>query len=356
MNKNINSLVRPNILKLVPYSSARGENTQGVLLDANENALGSVVDELEVVNLNRYPDPNQIEVRRKLGEYLRIPSQNLFCGVGSDEIIDLVIRIFCEPAIDNVIILEPTYGMYEVACAVNNVNIKPVTLTNDFQIDIVKTLSVPDKYSKILFLCSPNNPTGGLLNKDDILSIARAFDGIVVVDEAYIEFNETGSVIMEVANFNNLIVLRTFSKAWGLAGIRCGYCAASEEIIKLLFKIKAPYNLNRLTSGAIIKALDNKDKKEKFVSIINEEKVRVCEKLASFDGIEKIYPSDSNFILFRCRNSKKIMEYLLDKGIIIRDRSKHPMLKNCLRLTIGTRQENDLFLTALWRAICEVSS
>lgn len=353
---NINNLVRPNILKLTPYSSARGENTSGILLDANENPFGSAAGEFNIENLNRYPDPNQSEIRNKLAGYLGIPSENLFCGVGSDEIIDLLIRIFCEPGSDEALIIEPTYGMYEVACAVNNIKIKPVTLNGDFQIDLAKTIPAFGLNSKLLFLCSPNNPTGNLLKKEDILSLAKSFNGIVVVDEAYIEFCESESLINEVLNYNNLVVLRTFSKAWGLAGARCGYCAANNKIIDLLFKIKAPYNINRLTSAVILSALENREKKEKFVSIINQEKNRIVEKLRTIEGVEEVFSSDANYILFRCRNSKKVMDYLTGKGIIIRDRSRHPMLKDCLRISVGAVRENDLFLTALWRALCEISS
>ncbi len=352
---NIIDLARPNIVKLQPYSSARSENSSGILLDANENSIGSVVENYPVDDLNRYPDPNQKAVRIKLGEYLNLPYENLYCGVGSDEIIDLLIRIFCEPGRDNAIIVEPTYGMYKVACDINDAAVKSVNLSDDFQIDVPKTLSSADANSKLMFLCSPNNPTGNLLNKEDILSLVRGFNGIVAVDEAYIEFNEKGSVINEVLNYPNLVVLRTFSKAWGLAGARCGYLAADESVISLIFKIKAPYNLNRLTSGIIIEALDKKEKKEIFVSMINLEKERIIEKMASLKGIEKIFTSDANFILFRCSNSDNVYKYLLEKGIVIRDRSSHPMLKGCLRMSVGTRHENDLFLTALWRALCEIS-
>jgi histidinol-phosphate aminotransferase len=353
---NIEELVRPNIIKLKPYTSARSENMSGVLLDANENSLGAVIEVGDYTELNRYPDPFQKELRESLGNYLGIPRDNLFCGVGSDEIIDLLIRIFCEPGNDNAVILEPTYGMYHVACDINNVRVKQVCLNEEFQIDVKKTLEAADEKSKLLFLCSPNNPTGNLLNNNDIITLAKEFKGIVIVDEAYIDFAGDETVIKETVKYQNLVVLRTFSKAWGLAGIRCGYCAASTAIIDLLFKIKAPYSVNKLTSGAVIKALDNYAKKEEYVSIINSEKERVFEKMKGLNGVKNVYNSDANFILFRCFKSKEVIDYLSDKGIIIRDRSGHPMLKDCLRISIGTKNENDLFLTGLWRALCEISS
>lgn len=353
---DIKTLVRPNILALKPYKSARGEKLSGILLDANENPHGAVIEPVNGEELNRYPDPFQLEMRKKLSGYLDIPSEYIFCGVGSDEIIDLLIRIFCEPGKDNAVIVEPTYGMYKVACDINNVNVIPVSLDDKFQIDVNATLNAVTEKTKLLFLCSPNNPTGNLLNKKDIITIAEAFKGIVVVDEAYIEFAGSDSLIFDALKYNNIVVLRTFSKAWGLAGIRCGYSITSPEIIYLLFKIKAPYSISKLTSSAVIKAIENYEKKEKYVSIINEEKERVIERLKNINGVEMVYASDANFILFRCRNSKEVLIYLADKGIIIRDRSSHPRLNNCLRVTIGTKNENDLFLTGLWRALCEVSS
>lgn len=353
---NIEAIVRPNILKLQPYKSARGANMNGILLDANENPLGAAIDDAGIEELNRYPDPNQFEMKDKLSNYLHIPPGNLFCGVGSDEIIDLLIRIFCTPAKDNAVILEPTYGMYEVACEINDISIRPVCLNDKFQIDINKTIEAADKYTKLIFLCSPNNPTGNILNKEDILALVETFSGIVVLDEAYIDFADSKTLIKEVSKYDNLVILRTFSKAWGLAGIRCGYCIASGYVINLLFKIKAPYSINKLTSNAVVKALENEDKKEKYISIIIEERERVKKKMMSLNGVENVYNSDANFLLFKCRKSKEIMNYLTDKGIIIRDRSSHPMLTDCLRVSIGTKRENDLFLTGLWRALCEISS
>jgi len=352
---NIKKLARPNILKLKPYTSARSENLSGVLLDANENPLGSVITEFSESDLNRYPDPNQTDLRNKLSGYLNIPAQNLFCGVGSDEIIDLLIRVFCEPGKDSAIIVEPTYGMYKVLCNINNVEVKETELDSEFNIDVQKTLNAAGSNTKIMFLCSPNNPTGNLLKKEDIIALVKGFEGIVFLDEAYIDFVGDESLIRETLKYPNLVVLRTFSKAWGLAGIRFGFCASSAEVIELLFKIKLPYNINKLTSAAVSNALENNYKKELYISIINDEKNRLIYKMQQLNGIENVYTSDANFILFKCRNSKEVLKYLSDKGIIIRDRSGHPMLKDCLRISVGTKSENDLFLTGLWRALCEVS-
>lgn len=341
----IESLVRENILKLKPYTSARGDFLTGVLLDANENSFGSVVNDEWHLELNRYPDPFQNSLRNELSSYLNVEKEKLFIGVGSDEIIDLMVRIFCEPKIDNAIILEPTYGMYKVACDVNDVSTIAVMLDESFQPQLDKIYHAATKNTKLIFICSPNNPTANMINPESILDLAENFKGIVIVDEAYAEFCGKPSMINAVEKYSNIVVLRTFSKAWGLAGVRCGYCITSPEIIKLLYKIKLPYNINKLTSQVVINALKKFKQKDKFVKEINWEKEFLIKELKLIPGIKKVFPSDSNFILFECENPTNIYHKLTEKGIIIRDRSNQ--VKNCLRVSVGTREQNEKFLNEL---------
>lgn len=343
----IEKLVRENILKLKPYTSARDSFLEGILLDANENSLGSVVKDEKELQLNRYPDPSQNKVRERLSKNLNINKEKLFFGVGSDEIIDLLIRIFCEPKKDSVLIPVPTYGMYKVACDINDVKVLTVPLINNFQLDVKAILEKIRSNTKIIFLCSPNNPTGNVLNKKDVEKILKNFNGIVVIDEAYIDFSENNSFITEVNNYQNLIIIRTFSKAWGLAGIRSGYSVADEFITNLLFKIKAPYNLNKLTANAILKALSNVKQKNNFVNKIILEKEKLIIELKKIKQVQKVYPTDANFILFKIKNAKEIYRALTEKGIIIRDRSNQPLLNNCLRVTVGTPKENREFINKL---------
>lgn len=341
----IESLVRENILKLKPYTSARGDYLTGILLDANENSFGSVVKDEWRLELNRYPDPFHNQLRSELSSYLDVAKDKLFIGVGSDEIIDLIVRIFCEPKIDNAVILEPTYGMYKVACDVNDVSTIPVMLDESFQPRLDKIYSAINKNTKLIFICSPNNPTGNVINIESILDLAKNFNGIVIVDEAYAEFSGKPSMINFVEKFSNIVVLRTFSKAWGLAGVRCGYCITSPEIIKLLYKIKLPYNINKLTSQIVIYALKNFAQKDKFVTEINSEKEFLIKELKMIPKIRKVFTSESNFILFECANPTDIYHKLTEKGIIIRDRSNQ--VKNCLRVSVGTREQNEKFLNEL---------
>ncbi len=342
---NIDSLVRENIKKLKPYTSARQGYLHGILLDANENSFGSVVEsELE---LNRYPDPNQNILREKLSSYLNVKKENLFIGVGSDEVIDLLVRIFCEPKEDNVIITEPTYGMYKVACDINNVDVKNVPLNSHFQLDVVAVQSNFNENTKLVFCCSPNNPTGNLLNKYDVLEIAKSINGLLIVDEAYIDFNEKGSVIELIIEQPNIVVMRTFSKAWGLAGIRAGYCVADKSIIDYLFKIKSPYNLNKMTADVILKALNNLSLRNSFIGKINMQKTRLIEILKQLKIAEQIFPSDANFVLVKFSNGKMIYNELVKKGIILRDRSNQLNLENCIRITIGNEEENKLLFKEL---------
>ncbi len=343
----IEKLVRKNILELKPYTSARDSFLEGILLDANENSLGSVIRDEWDLKLNRYPDPAQNEIREKLSKYLGVQKEKLFFGVGSDEIIDLLIRIFCNPGKDSVLITEPTYGMYKVACDVNDIKVLSVPLNRRFQLDITKIFEIINRTTKIIFLCSPNNPTGNLLKKKDVIKLVKSFKGIVVIDEAYIDFSEKKSFVNDVANYKNLIVMRTFSEAWGLAGIRSGFSIADEFITNLLFKITAPYNLNKFTSNAILNALSNIKKKDSFVRKLNLEKEKLTEQLKNIKQIQKVFPSDANFILFRIKKATEIYNELATKGIIIRDRSNQVGLDNCLRVSIGTPKENRIFIKTL---------
>ncbi len=340
----IDDLVRPNIRNLKPYTSARSQNLSGILLDANENPYN--LFDPESLQLNRYPDPNQNEIRTNLSEYLEIPVSRLFAGVGSDEIIDLLIRIFCEPGKDKCLIPEPTYGMYAVACKINDVNIINSELDELFDIDLENIKKFYHE-AKMIFLCSPNNPTGNLLSKERIEKIVSEFNGIVVVDEAYIDFSKNGSVIDLIGDYDNIVVLRTFSKAWGLAGARFGYAAANEKIIEYLFKVKAPYNLNKLTARAVLNCLKNEKQKLELVEKIVNEKERMVERLLSLPQIYKVYRSDANFVLFKCKNAQIVQKQLAEKGVIIRDRTTQKKLENCLRVSIGTSDENDKFFEEL---------
>ncbi|OGU48997.1 MAG: histidinol-phosphate transaminase [Ignavibacteria bacterium GWC2_36_12] len=343
----IKNLVRKNIVNLKPYTSARDENSSGILLDANENSLGSTFNEIKDLNLNRYPDPNQNDLRDLISAYLDVSKENLFFGVGSDEIIDLLIRIFCEPGKDKILIPEPTYGMYKVTADINNVPAVRVLLNDDFQIDLKEINKNFTRDIKIIFLCSPNNPTGNLLRKDDVLGLCKKNNSIVIVDEAYIDFAESFSLINEVGNYPNLVVMRTFSKAWGLAGARLGYCVANEEIVKILFKVKAPYNINSLTRFAIGKALNNVKLKNSYVKTIIEERENLKKELLLLPGVSKVFDSDANFLLIKCTNAKTILKKLAERKIIIRDRSSQPKLEGCLRISVGTKEENKILLNAL---------
>ncbi|MFC1615945.1 histidinol-phosphate transaminase [Patescibacteria group bacterium] len=334
--ESIKQLVCPNIQKLKPYICARYKYNEGILLDANENPYGKY---------NRYPDPYSKEIKRELSDFLGLKYQNIFIGNGSDEAIDLLIRAFCEPFKDEIIILEPTYGMYEVVAKINNISCNYVNLGSDFQIDLPKTLKAINKNTKIMFLCSPNNPTGNCLSDKDILSICDSFKGIVVVDEAYIEFAEKKSLKNKMQLYSNLIILRTLSKSWGAAGIRLGYALADEFIIQTLNKIKAPYNINKLSQKYAVKILKNFSKIQKQIQIIVNERKRLSKRLSKM-GI-KVFPSQANFLLFKIPQASEIKSRLAKKGIIVRNRSDLPSLENCLRISIGKRNENNQFLKCL---------
>jgi histidinol-phosphate aminotransferase len=344
---DIKNLVRKNIFNLKPYTSARDLYSSGILLDANENSFGSTFNKIDGLNLNRYPDPHQKHLKELVSDYLGIKPDNLFFGVGSDEIIDLLIRIFCEPGKDKILIPEPTYGMYKVAADINNVDVISVLLNDEFQIDTENINNNLTEDVKIIFLCSPNNPTGNILLKNDILSLCENSNAIIVVDEAYIDFAEESSLIKEVTNFPNLVIMRTFSKAWGLAGIRLGYCIANEDIIRVLFKVKAPYTINSLTQYVLPEALKNKKIKDNYIEKIILQKAIMKEELSKLAGIIKVFDSDANFLLIKCSNAKSILKKLAERGIIIRDRSNQPKLEGCLRISIGTEEQNKTLLNVL---------
>jgi len=344
----ITDLVRDNIKKLKPYTCARDLYSNGILLDANENSIGPSVDEFEILSLNRYPDPHQQDLKSLINNNLSIPKENLFFGVGSDENIDLTVRIFCEPRKDKAIIVEPTYGMYQVACDINNVETKTACLDENFDIDIDSIAKVYDPSVKLIFLCSPNNPTGNLLCRKRILDVCKRFDCIVFVDEAYIDFSgPDASVANDIKEYPNLIVSRTFSKAWGLAAVRLGYCIADKQIIDYYFKIKAPYNVSILTRYAAKKAFDGIERKDNFVSRLISERQRLTFALKAMSGIEAVYPSDANYILFKVKNAKQVQKTLAENGVVVRDRSTQIMLDDCLRVSVGTEKENDEFLEQL---------
>lgn len=338
---DINSLVRKNILTMKPYSSARDEfkGEAEVFLDANENPYPSPY--------NRYPDPLQWKVKEKLGALKNIDAQNIFLGNGSDEAIDLLIRAFCEPGKDSILITEPTYGMYSVCAEVNGVNIQQARLTADFDLDVDALPKTFDATTKILFLCSPNNPTGNLLSRDKIQNVLKRFYGIVVIDEAYIDFAEQPSFIEEIVNYPHLVVLQTFSKAWGLAGLRLGMAFGSQNVISILNKIKYPYNVNIKTQELALDALDNAYKKDIWVDEILRQRDQLAKNLKALKIVDKVYPTDANFILVRVKDAPATYHYLMNNKIVVRDRSRVTLCYNCLRITVGTPQENERLINAL---------
>ena len=343
---DIENLIRPNIRKLKPYRSARQDFTTGILLDANENAFGSAVT-FEGQQLNRYPDPSQGSLRSKLAQLNGVQAGNVFVGVGSDEVIDMLIRIFCEPRLDSVLIIEPTYGVYRVASDVNDVAVHSCLLTNDFQIDSKEVKARTAETTKLIFCCSPNNPTGNLLRRKDILEVCANTSAIIVVDEAYFDFAQSESLIGDIGQFPNLVVLRTLSKAWGMAAIRLGYAVADPLIISYLMKAKAPYNINILTSLEASKALDRSEHVRQSVRSTIAERERLVSEFGRIKFVEKIYPSDANFLLIRVTDARALHRQLAERGVIIRDRSSEPKLAQCVRVSVGTPEQNDLLLTAM---------
>lgn len=337
----LEKIVRKNVLKLRPYSSARDEfqGEASVFLDANENPYPS--------EYNRYPDPQQIELKKKITSLKQIPVNQIFLGNGSDEPIDLLFRAFCEPGIDNVLIPRPTYGMYTVSAEINDVMIKSISLTQTFDLDVELTLKVADAKTKIIFLCSPNNPSGNLLSPEKVQEVISRFNGLVVVDEAYIDFTGTPGFVPLLKEYPNLVILQTLSKAWGLAGIRLGMCFASSAIISILNKIKPPYNISVLSQQVASQALAEEQRKDEQVAQIISERKRLETELKKNMLVSKVYPSDANFLLVKVANAKSIYDKLVSKGIIVRDRSNVILCEDCLRITVGTPEENKTLLSQL---------
>lgn len=345
MNLNIHDLVRENIRNMTPYSSARHEfsGQAAVFLDANENAFGSPLP----VHYNRYPDPLQQTLKDKISTIKGVPAQHIFLGNGSDEAIDLLFRIFCEPGRDNVIIFPPTYGMYEVCAAVNNVEVKKVPLLPDFQINLEATESAVDKGTKLIFVCSPNNPSGNSMHPEDIEILLNNFEGLVVIDEAYINYARQKTFISALTDYPNLVILQTLSKAWGLAGLRIGMAFAGEPVISYLNKVKYPYNISTATQALAMEALSSISSVNNWTKTTVEERNRMAEALQQIPAVEKVFPSDANFLLVKIREARQAYEYLAAKGIIVRDRSRILLCEDCLRITTGTPEENKLVLEAL---------
>ena len=341
----LRKIIRPHILNLTPYSSARDEYTGqvGVFLDANENPLGSVLPE----NYNRYPDPHQRVIKEKLAPIKGVNPNQIFLGNGSDEAIDLLIRATCVPGKDSIIILPPTYGMYEVSASINDIELIKVPLTEDYQIDTEQVLDKIQPSTKLIWVCSPNNPSGNLVQDDAIETLLKNFNGLVVVDEAYIDFADTISCTQRLAEFPNLVVLQTFSKAWGLASLRLGMCFASVELIAVLDKVKPPYNLGGPTQALLYKALDHEASKNSMVRQILNERANLSRELSELPTVVKIHPSDANFLLVKFDDAAATMAFLINGKIIVRDRSKVTLCRDCLRITVGTAEENAVLVSAL---------
>jgi len=345
MEFNVENLVRDNIKSMTAYSSARHEfsGNASVFLDANENSFGSPLPD----NFNRYPDPLQMEVKEKLSNIKGVPPQNIFLGNGSDEAIDLLFRIFCEPGRDNAIIFPPTYGMYQVCSEMNNVKLKKINLTNDFQLDIEAIEEAIDPFTKLIFICSPNNPTGNSINRNDVEIILNNFNGIVVIDEAYINYSKQKSFIAELTEYPNLVVMQTLSKAWGLAGLRLGMAFASQPIIDLMNKVKYPYNINTATQLLVLDALANIEWVNEHIAVTVNQREKLKNELLNLSFTESVYPSDANFLLAKMRNASGIYKSLVENGIIVRDRSKVILCDDCLRITVGTESENKVLIEVL---------
>ncbi|WP_277098983.1 histidinol-phosphate transaminase [Coprobacter secundus] len=341
MKIDLNKLLRPNIRQLKPYSSARNEfkGEASVFLDANENPFNPPY--------NRYPDPLQWEVKEKIAQIKGVSPENILLGVGSDEPIDLLFRAFCRPGINNVVAIDPTYGMYKVCADINDVEYRPVVLNEDFDFSPDKLLDACDENTKLIFLCSPNNPTGNALSVTKIVEVLTRFSGIVIVDEAYIDFSSQPSFLKKLNEYPNLVVLQTFSKAWGSAGIRLGMAFASSEIISIFNKIKYPYNINKLTQEHALILLSHQDQVRLWVKELIDERNELARQLAAFSFINKIYPSDANFLLVKTNDAQRLYNYLVTKGIIVRNRSNITLCMGCIRITVGTSEENQILLDAL---------
>jgi len=341
---DLNRLVRRNVAGLKPYSTARDEysGSIGVFLDANENSLGSATER----NFNRYPDPHQRELKERLAEIKNVSAERILLGNGSDEVIDLAIRAFCDPRLDRMMIVPPTYGMYAVSAATNDVEVIAVPLTPDYQLDLPAILAQAGRV-KMIFLCSPNNPSGNCLKAEAVWELLNKFNGIVVVDEAYADFTPGKSLVPELANYNNLIIIQTFSKAWGLANLRLGMAFADPQIIAWLSRIKYPYNVNGLTQKMALTALQRVAVKDRMVATLLAERERLVKLLPDLAVVEKVFPSDANFLLVKFHDARRVFDYLISQKIIVRDRSQMVHCENCLRITVGTRAENDILIAKL---------
>jgi histidinol-phosphate aminotransferase len=342
---DINRIVRSNIRNLVPYSSARDEfhGEAKVYLDANENSLGSPL----LKWYNRYPDPQQLALKEKITRIKGVTAEHIFLGNGSDEAIDILYRAFCEPGRDNAIICPPTYGMYEVSANINDVAVKKVPLTQGFQLDLEALEEAVDAQTRIIWLCSPNNPTGNALDRGDIELVLNNFDGLVVIDEAYVNFSRQRSFIPDLADYPNLVILQTLSKAWGLAALRVGMAFASAAVIEIMNRIKPPYNINEASQKLAADALGEVEQVNEMIRILVSERDRLEAALTSQGKVITVFPSDANFLLVRVPDARRLYEFLLGRGIVVRDRSSQPGCADCLRITVGTPAENDLLLSAL---------
>ena len=338
---DISKLVRENILNLKPYSCARTEfkGEASVYLDANENPMNAPY--------NRYPDPLQEELKAKIAKIKKVRTSQIMLGVGSDEPIDLIIRIFCEPKEDNIVAIDPTYGMYKVCADISNVEYRKVLLNSDYTLDAERLLAAVNTHTKVIFLCSPNNPTGNVLNHNEVSKVLNNFGGIVVIDEAYIDFAPESTWLTELDKYPNMIVLQTFSKAWGLASVRCGMAFSSEEITGYFNNIKYPYNINILTQNFVSEQLDLESRKDEWVKILLEQRAIFENELKEISLVEKIYPSDANFLLVKVPDANKTYNKLVEKGVIVRNRNNISLCLGCLRITIGTAEENNTLINEL---------
>ena len=342
---NIEDLTRDNIKQLAPYSSARDEfsGKASVFLDANENSLGSPL----IKWYNRYPDPHQVALKAAIGQIKKIATENIFLGNGSDECIDVLYRSFCRPGIDNIIICPPTYGMYEVSAHINDIEVRQAPLLEDFQLNLAHLESLVDENTRIIWICSPNNPTGNAINREDIEITLNNFNGLVVVDEAYINFSRQQSFIKELSDYPNLVVLQTFSKAWGLAGLRLGMAFADKPVIDILSKVKPPYNINQATQELALKAIEELGQVNDMIQEIVAMRDALTEVFNRIPIIRKVYPSDANFLLIKIDQAGKVYDYLVSREIIVRNRSRVLLCEDCLRITIGTEKENTILIDAL---------
>ena len=338
---DINKLLRKNIATLQPYSCARDEfkGEASVYLDANENPYNAP--------FNRYPDPQQWQLKEAISEVKAVDVANIFLGNGSDEPIDLLYRAFCEPRIDNVVAIEPTYGMYKVCASINDVAYRKVLLHDDFNFSADEMMQAADENTKLMWLCSPNNPTGNSLNQEEIIKLLKSFRGIVVLDEAYIDFSSKSGFAMKLLEFPNLVILQTFSKAWGNAAIRLGMAFASVEIVHVLNKIKYPYNINILTQKQALKALQEKEQVRNWVQTLTTERAFLIEELKKLNIIKHIYPTDANFVLIKVDDANAVYQYLVNKSIIVRNRNTVSLCLGCIRITVGMREENEILIENL---------